>query len=150
MIVTLAASAYATSAGCTSAWGARRPGAPLKPGFNLFSKQDDVQIGQENAKQVLAQYEVVKNPAVQDYVQKIGQKLMAALKKSIEKARSVAKENDLQAIKSAVSELEQASQAFSKVLYERTQAAGPAPEAGAAGGSKPDDDAIDAEFEVKK
>src|SRR5438067_241983 len=73
MIVTLAVTAWATSA-----WGARRPGAPLKPGFNLFSKQDDMQIGQENAKQVLAQYEVVKNPAVQDYVQRIGQKLAAA------------------------------------------------------------------------
>ena len=56
MIVTLAVTAWATSA-----WGARRPGAPLKPGFNLFSKQDDMQIGQENAKQVLAQYDVVKN-----------------------------------------------------------------------------------------
>jgi beta-barrel assembly-enhancing protease len=60
-----------------TAWGARRPGDPLKPGFNLFSKQDDVQIGQENAKQVLQQYQVVKNQAVQDYVQRMGQKLAA-------------------------------------------------------------------------
>jgi beta-barrel assembly-enhancing protease len=58
-----------------TAWAARKPGDPLKPGFNLFSKQDDLQIGQENAKQVLAQYEVVKNPAVQDYVRKVGQRL---------------------------------------------------------------------------
>jgi hypothetical protein len=61
-----------------AAWAARKPGAPLKPGFNLFSKQDDLQIGQENAKQVLQQYEVVKNQFVQDYVQRIGQKLAAA------------------------------------------------------------------------
>jgi hypothetical protein len=63
---------------CAVAWAARRPGDPLKPGFNLFSKQDDVQIGQENSKQVLAQYEVVKNPFLQDYVQKMGQNLAGA------------------------------------------------------------------------
>src|SRR3954469_4169072 len=57
---------------------ARRPGDPLKPGFNLFSKQDDVQIGQQNAKQVLEKYEVLKSPFLQEYVQKIGQKLAAA------------------------------------------------------------------------
>jgi hypothetical protein len=56
---------------------ARKPGDPLKPGFNLFSRQDDVKVGQENAKQVLQQYEVVKNPFLQDYVQRLGQKLAA-------------------------------------------------------------------------
>src|SRR3954454_20939414 len=63
---------------CAVAWAARRPGDPLKPGWNLFSKQDDLQVGQENAKQVLQQYEVVKNPFVQDYVQKMGEKLASA------------------------------------------------------------------------
>ena len=60
-----------------STWAARKPGDPLKPGFNLFSRQDDVKVGQENAKQVLQQYDVVKNQAVQDYVQRLGQKLAA-------------------------------------------------------------------------
>ena len=64
------------SANCLHA--ARRPGDPLKPGFNLFSRADDIQVGQENAKQVLAQYEVVKNQFLQDYVQRLGQKLAAA------------------------------------------------------------------------
>jgi len=63
---------------CVAAWAARKPGEPLKPGWNLFSKQDDLQIGQENAKQVLQQYEVVKNPFLQDYVKNMGQKLAAA------------------------------------------------------------------------
>src|SRR5215472_2395722 len=61
-----------------AASAARKPGDPLKPGFNLFSKQDDVQIGQENSKQVLQQYDVVKNQFLQDYVKKIGQKLASA------------------------------------------------------------------------
>jgi len=60
-----------------SGWAARKPGDPLKPGFNLFSRQDDVQVGQENAKQVLQQYEVVKNQFVQEYVQRLGQKMAA-------------------------------------------------------------------------
>jgi hypothetical protein len=55
----------------------RKPGDPLKPGFNLFSRQDDVKVGQENAKQVLQQYEVVKDPFLQEYVQRLGQKLAA-------------------------------------------------------------------------
>src|ERR1041384_436271 len=61
----------------SAALAARKPGDPLKPGFNLFSRQDDVKVGQENAKQVLQQYDVVKNQAVQDYVQRLGQKLAA-------------------------------------------------------------------------
>jgi hypothetical protein len=56
-------------------WAARKPGDPLRPGFNLFSRQDDVKVGQENSRQVLQQYEVVKNQFLQDYVQRLGQKL---------------------------------------------------------------------------
>src|SRR5438105_601230 len=59
------------------AWAARKAGDPLRPGFNLFSRQDDVKVGHENAKQVLQQYEVVKNQFLQDYVQRLGQKLSA-------------------------------------------------------------------------
>ncbi len=80
-----------------------------------------------------------------------------ALKKAVEKTRDATKSNDADKIKSALAELEQASHAFSKVLYEQAgaQAAG-GPAAGAAPGgasergpSGGDDDAIDAEFEVK-
>ena len=73
------------------------------------------------------------------------------LQKAIEKTRETAKSIAVDAIKAAVNELEQVSHAFSKTLYERNAASGEAgaPEAG--GGEKPGgDDAIDAEFEVKK
>ncbi len=79
----------------------------------------------------------------------------APLTKAIEKAREKAKGDDAQAIKSAVEELEQASHAFSKAIYERAGAAAGAhadsasEEAGGNGHSSTDDDAIDAEFEVK-
>jgi predicted Zn-dependent protease len=57
------------------ACAAREPGASLKPGFNMFSKQQDIQLGQEAAQQVRQQYEVVQNPFLQDYLKKIGNRL---------------------------------------------------------------------------
>jgi molecular chaperone DnaK len=77
-----------------------------------------------------------------------------AMKKAVEKARSVMNTGDAEKIKAALSELEQASHAFSKVLYESAAArgaagAGAGPQAAAGGASPGDDEAIDAEFEVK-
>jgi molecular chaperone DnaK len=69
---------------------------------------------------------------------------------AIEKCRAAAKGDDVSAIKSAVNELEQASQAFSKMAYEsaaKAQAGGQSPPDGNGSGAK--DEAIDAEFEVK-
>lgn len=74
------------------------------------------------------------------------------LTKAIEKTREKAKGEDVEAIKSAVAELEQASHALSKVLYENAQASQPA-DAGAADAADAADevvdDAEDADFEVK-
>ena len=56
---------------------ARKPGEPLKPGFNLFSKQQDVQLGQQAAAQIRQQYQVVQNQELQDYVRRIGERLAA-------------------------------------------------------------------------
>jgi molecular chaperone DnaK len=78
----------------------------------------------------------------------------SAMTQAIEKARDALKTDDPEKVKSALAELEQASHAFSKVLYEKAgadaapgpDAGGAAPEADESGG---DDDAIDAEFEVK-
>jgi molecular chaperone DnaK len=82
-----------------------------------------------------------------------------AINGSIEKVRQAAKGDDAQAIKSALAELEQASHALSKRLYESAgpqPGAGPGPGAAPGGGgptggngSEGDDDTIDAEFEVK-
>ncbi|MCR9207509.1 MAG: molecular chaperone DnaK [bacterium] len=79
----------------------------------------------------------------------------APMNAAIEKVKKAAEGDDLVEIKAASDELEAASQAFSKVLYEKTDAAGEAgaDAAGAAGataGGGDDDDAIDAEFEVKE
>jgi molecular chaperone DnaK len=78
-----------------------------------------------------------------------------AVEAAIKKTREVAQGNNVEAIKSAISELEQAGHALSSALYTTAAgdpagagAGGPSPgaTAGKAGG---DDEAIDAEFEVK-
>jgi predicted Zn-dependent protease len=56
---------------------ARRPGEPLRPGFNLFSKQQDVELGQQAAAQVRQKVSVVQNQFLQDYVQRVGKRLTA-------------------------------------------------------------------------
>ena len=54
---------------------ARQPGEPLRPGFNLFSQQQDIQLGQEAAKQVLQKSQPVDDRVLQDYVNRVGQRL---------------------------------------------------------------------------
>jgi molecular chaperone DnaK len=75
------------------------------------------------------------------------------LEAAIKKTREVASGDDMEAIKSAISELEAASHAVSKTLYESaTDGPQPAAAQGTADASAappPDDDTIDAEFEVK-
>jgi molecular chaperone DnaK len=84
------------------------------------------------------------------------------LTKAIETTREKAKGTDAAAMKSAIEQLEAASHAVSKVLYEKGSAGaapgtsndidtGPAAGAGShATQSKGDDDVIEGEFEVKK
>jgi beta-barrel assembly-enhancing protease len=45
------------------------------PGFNLFSKQQDVQLGQEAAAQVRKQMHVINDPVLTDYVNRVGKRL---------------------------------------------------------------------------
>jgi Zn-dependent protease with chaperone function len=50
----------------------------LKPGMNLFSKDQDVQLGREAAAQVEQQMPVIHDGQVQNYVERIGKKLAAS------------------------------------------------------------------------
>src|SRR5439155_24508053 len=45
------------------------------PGFNFFSRQQDIQHGQESAEQVRRQMQMVKDPFLNDYVNRVGRKL---------------------------------------------------------------------------
>ena len=74
----------------------------------------------------------------------------APMQAAIDKVKKAVEGDDKSAIKAATEELNAASQAFSKVVYEKSAAAesagGPEP---AAAATSDDDDAVDAEFEVK-
>jgi beta-barrel assembly-enhancing protease len=48
------------------------------PGFNLFSKDQDVQLGKESADQVRKQMTVIKDPVLTDYVKRVGKRLVSA------------------------------------------------------------------------
>ncbi|MGE0606347.1 MAG: molecular chaperone DnaK [Pirellulales bacterium] len=82
---------------------------------------------------------------------KLGDADKAAVEATVTKVRGVAQGEDAEAIKSAISELEHAEQAMAKALYEASSADGESSAADGGGSSKPkgEDDAIDAEFEVK-
>ncbi|QDS93319.1 Chaperone protein DnaK [Roseimaritima multifibrata] len=88
---------------------------------------------------------------MKDNDEKLSDDDKAPLEQAIEKVKKAADGEDVAVIKQATDELEAASQAFSKVLYEKGAAdsASPAGDAGGAPAADADDDAIDAEFEVK-
>lgn len=99
-------------------------------------------------------YQVEKT--IKEHADKLQDSDKAPLEAAINKVRETAKGEDVDAIRSAISELEQASHAFSQMLYSRGATAAGGAEEQAAGdtttgdGKGPDDEAIDAEFEVKE
>ncbi len=50
----------------------------LKPGFNLFSKEQDVQLGKESAAEVEKKMKVVDNAELQTYIANVGKKLTSS------------------------------------------------------------------------
>jgi len=81
-----------------------------------------------------------------------------ALEAAIAKVRDAAKSDDVNRIKTAISELETASHAMSEALYKSAAGPGAGPETGGpqpgatdgASSGAAEDDVVDAEFEVKK
>lgn len=57
---------------CGLGWAQQRE---LKPGWNLFSKDQDIQLGKEAKAQIEKEVVVVKDAALGEYVRSIGQKL---------------------------------------------------------------------------
>ncbi|MCP4889959.1 MAG: Hsp70 family protein, partial [Planctomycetaceae bacterium] len=88
-----------------------------------------------------------------EHADKLSEADTEPMNKAIEKVKTAAEGDDTAAIKQASDELDAAATAFSKVLYEKSEAAGEGGEApagaDAAAAADADDDAIDADFEVK-
>ena len=53
----------------------RNPAQIPKPGFNLFSREQDIEIGKAAAAKVANQYQIVSDPWLQDYIASIGTRL---------------------------------------------------------------------------
>ena len=94
---------------------------------------------------------------LQEHRDKLSEADQMPLKQAIEKVRQLAKGDDAQAIRSALQDLEQTAQAVGKVLYQQNQGCGSGASCGT-GSCQPgsqsrtnstEDEAIDAEFEVK-
>ena len=51
----------------------------LKPGWNLFKPDQDVKMGQEYAQEIERQYQVVSDPTLHAYVNRIGSRLVNAI-----------------------------------------------------------------------
>ncbi len=62
---------------CLTTAAAQGP-TQFRPGFNLFSKQQDVQLGQEAAAEVRKQVHVIDDPTLTRYVNEIGKRLAAS------------------------------------------------------------------------
>lgn len=60
-----------------AAFAAAQKPRELKPGFNLFSREQDVQLGKEAAAEIEKQVSVVNNGELTAYVRRIGDKLAA-------------------------------------------------------------------------
>jgi molecular chaperone DnaK len=121
-------------------------------------KEAESHAGEDKKRRELAE---VRNQAdnmaysLEKLIKEQGEKLSAGDKSAVEsaiaKVREKAKGDDVNAIKQAVSELEQASHAVAKHLYSQPDAAGAAPGPdGPTEERKGREDAIDAEFEEKK
>ncbi|MDB5390081.1 MAG: dnaK 2, partial [Planctomycetaceae bacterium] len=84
---------------------------------------------------------------LKEHAAKVDPASKSAIETAVEKVKEKEKGEDVAAIDQAVEELNQATHAFSKHMYEQSAQGQPGPAAG--GESKPDDDVIDAEFEQK-
>ncbi len=61
------------AAGCA----ARKPGEPITPGFNLYSPEQDIEIGQRASAQVRRQADIVSNSELEGYIRAVGERLAA-------------------------------------------------------------------------
>ncbi len=49
----------------------------FKPGFNLFSPEQDVEVGRQSAQQILTETPMLDDPQIESYIQQLGAKLAA-------------------------------------------------------------------------
>lgn len=53
----------------------RDPGDPVRPGYNVYSPEQDVQLGKQAASEIRKQVDVVDDPELQGYISRLGQRI---------------------------------------------------------------------------
>ena len=64
-------SAFAVVIACAT----RQPGDPLKPGYNAFSKEQDIELGRQASAEIKQQVDIVKDQNLQSYLRKVFSRL---------------------------------------------------------------------------
>jgi predicted Zn-dependent protease len=62
-------------AGAVNSGFARSPRDVPRPGFNLYSRQQDIELGKQAAAEVKEQFQQVQSPELQAYVTRVGERL---------------------------------------------------------------------------
>ncbi len=75
LFVTLAGCRGAQLSGPSNAPAGSRTQPRFKPGFNLFSVEQDVQMGRQSAEQVMREERIVDDPRLSGYIKQLGAKL---------------------------------------------------------------------------
>jgi predicted Zn-dependent protease len=58
-----------------AACATRQPGAPIQPGFNVYSVEQDIELGRQAAAEIRQQVDIVSNQQLQNYLGQLGQRL---------------------------------------------------------------------------
>lgn len=66
-----------TGPGSTPGQANTKSAPQFKPGFNLFSPQQDIEMGQQSAAQIVREMPLMRDPQIVGYVQQLGAKLAA-------------------------------------------------------------------------
>ncbi|MBM3775074.1 MAG: hypothetical protein FJW37_07890, partial [Acidobacteria bacterium] len=53
----------------------RDPGDPLRPGFNVYSKEQDIALGRQAAAEIRPQLDIVQDQQLQSYIDRVGRGL---------------------------------------------------------------------------
>ena len=119
----------------------------MRQDAEVHAEEDKKQFELVEAKNKADQLVYQMEKLIEENGDKLSEDDLAPVQTCIDKVKEAAGGEDKDAIDSAVSELEQTSQALSQVLYQAAQQEGGADESV---DDVKDDDAIDAEFEVKE
>jgi hypothetical protein len=78
LVVALMAAQVACRGGSSGRMGSKKGDTHFKPGFNLFSPEQDIQLGRQSAQEVARQMPLLRDEQIVSYVKKLGAKLAAA------------------------------------------------------------------------